>query len=470
MPALRRVCVLLVLVALMWAAPAIAMPQAGSQDVVAQAQRLRDAGQFAAAAELLQRQLALDPGNGDLARLLAQTLYWLKDIDGARRTYDAALVRHPDDFTLRLQYARMLADTGAHAHARRLLTPLLANPATRADAESLLGLLAYWGGDLREAQRRFTTAVHLDPGQAEAAGHLRDIGIVTAPWVSASAGVWHDDQPLDRFTPGLEAGWFATPLTTLVARAQPVRYRADGRSTAGDGFDLSVSHVAAAARIETALTAGAIRRSFGDETWDWTGRASIGLRLPRQVTIRAQAERTPYFATTASLRTPIMVETVAAIVDWGDDVRGWLGEAALQRHAYPDGNTARTAYGWVLAPLVRRDDVSLQGGYGVSFSDATESRLTPAGRYDPYYTPDNLERHSLLAAVSLGGGRPATLRLDASVVVHASDDASPWRVRASLPVAIGARVTIEPRAEAGHTVFYSWRAASLHLTYRARRE
>jgi hypothetical protein len=49
---------------------------------------------------------------GEPARLLAQTLYWLKDIVGARAVYETALRRHPEDSTLRLQYGRMLAETG----------------------------------------------------------------------------------------------------------------------------------------------------------------------------------------------------------------------------------------------------------------------------------------------------------------------------------------------------------------------
>jgi len=440
---------------------------------------------LAATADLLRRQLAAEPDNGDVARRLAQTLYWLKDVEGATRVYETAMARHPGDYTLRVQYARMLVETRARDRARGVLTPLLSIPEARADAEALLGLLAYWDGDLRDAKRRFGTAVGLDPGQAEAAGHLRDIRTVTAPWIRASTGFWHDNQPLDRMRFGVEAGWFATAGTTLTASLQPARYRTDDRTTAADAAELALTHVAAAGRLEATAAAGAVRRSYGVDAWEATGRASLGLRLPPHMTLRAQFDRAPYFHTTASLETPVTVDTASGALHWGRDPRGWLGELSVLYQRYPDSNAVRTGYGWLLVPLVRRDDLSLQAGYGFSVSNADESRFMPDGRYVPYYTPAHLERHSLLAAATVGHGRPASLRLDASYGVRTTDDAptfvseggtlvptfyprtsSPFTFRAAASLRLRDGVTLEPKAEAGRTVFFSWAAVSLHLTYR----
>jgi cytochrome c-type biogenesis protein CcmH/NrfG len=129
--------------------------QAPTPDPLTQAQRLRDAGDFAAAAELLRAQLTREPDNGDVARLLAQALYWLQDLSGARAVYETALARHPEDTTLRLQYGRMLAETGERARARELVTPLQRIRITEVEANALLGTIAYWEGDLTAAQRLF---------------------------------------------------------------------------------------------------------------------------------------------------------------------------------------------------------------------------------------------------------------------------------------------------------------------------
>jgi uncharacterized protein (TIGR02996 family) len=482
-----------------WITQVIAAPQAETQDTLAQAQRLRDAGNFAGAVELLRVQIAQNPGNGEAARLLAQTLYWLKDIPGARAAYETALVRHPEDTTLRLQYARMLAETGEHARARGLLAPLLGISATRAEAETLMGMLAYWEGDLSGARNLFIGALQANPNQEEARRQLREILASTAPWFRVSSGGWHDNQPLNRLALGVEAGWFATPLTQLTVRAQPTRYWTDGLTDTIGAAEVVLANYAPAARLETELAAGAVRRSQGGDPWDWTGRAALGLRLPKHVTLRIRFERTPYFYTTSSLTTPVMVDTMAALLHFGD-VRGWLGEAAYDHQRYPDHNTIQTAYGWLLAPLVHRTPVEIQAGYAFADSNAdssrfvlaqpiqpflpTDPRFNLAGVYSPYFTPIHQVTHSALAAFTLRPARKATFRVDGSYAVRATDDApffavsggqsllntfprkfSPWNVRASLTITLHEGLTLEPTGEMGRTAFYSWGAAGLQLTY-----
>lgn len=74
--------------------------------------------------------------------------------------------------------------------------------------------------------------------------------------------------------------------------------------------------------------------------------------------------------------------------------------------------------------------------------------------------------------------------MDGSYGFHATDDApffsvaggqpvlgtyprkfTPWNVRASLNIILHEGLTLGPNAEMGRTVFYSWVAAGLQLTY-----
>src|SRR5437588_12767303 len=95
------------------------------------------------------------------------------------------------------------------------------------------------------------------------------------------------------------------------------------------------------------LAAGSVIRTQTRKSWDWPWRAWLGFRLPCSVTLRGRIDRTPYLYTKSSLDTPVMVQTAAGLVHW-DDQRGWLGEAAYQQEHYPDDNTIRTEYGWLL--------------------------------------------------------------------------------------------------------------------------
>jgi uncharacterized protein (TIGR02996 family) len=245
-------------------------------NVLLEAQRLRDVGDFDTAAKLLRVQMTQKPDDGEAARLLAQTLYWLKDTAGAQAVYNTALVQHPEDTTLRLQYARMLAETGKRSQAREFLTPLLGIPATRADAEALLGELAYWDGDLTTARRLFVDALADNPNQEAARRQLGEIQGSTAPWVRVSMGGWHDDQPLDRWALGLESGWFPTPLTKLSARVQPMQYWINGSPRSVGESEVAVANYAPRMRLETELAAE--RRHVGLDRASRAGLPSPGAR------------------------------------------------------------------------------------------------------------------------------------------------------------------------------------------------
>ena len=488
----------LLLVAGSWCLATSAFGQSVVSGAVVEAQRLRDTGQLTAAVELLQTQLASNPNDGEAARLLAQTLYWLRDLSGARRAYDDALQRHPEDTTLRLEYGRMLVETRAWAPAEALLTPLQQLDGPRARATALLGTMAYWQGDLSRAQRLFMEALSLDSNQPEIAGSLRQIRNGAAPWVRISSNVRHDDQPLDYFGAGIEAGWFATPLVPLTMHFKPKTYRLPGgvvrRAWSAEGM---VDSAWPSRHLETQLAAGVLQRDVPDGI-EWTGRAALGVRVASAVKLRVRAERAPYLHTPSSLETSVNTDTIAGLVRL-DHPRGWLGEVGMEQQYFPDANRIRSQYAWLLMPLSMTERLKLQGGYAFEHSNADESRFeiltqpydpsdprfTTAGHYVPYYTPINLQSHSAVAALSIDRSPRVAIRVSGSYGFRARDDSpvffvvngvvnrfsyrrtySPWKVGGSLVFPVNQRTTFGVAGEGGRTAFYSWSAVDVFMTFR----
>jgi len=467
--------------------PVIASAQ--GTDPVTEAQRLRDSGEFSTAADLLRARVVSNPEDSAAARLYAQTVYWLKDFVRARAAYEAAMVRHPEDESLRLQYAQMLAETGDHAHARDLLRPLALNAITEADAKTLLGMLAYWEGDFTGARHQFTAALDKNPNQQEARRQLQEIEASTRPWLRVSSHAWRDDQPLQRDSLGLEAGWFLTPLIRMTAHVDPIRYRINGGVQSFLLTEGAISNYTPVLRLESELSAGALRRPGGVGT-DWTARAGLGFRLPGHFTIRGRAERAPYLSTVASIDTPVMTRTATASLHWSDS-HGWAGETAYQWQQFPDRNGVHNAYGWMLAPLPFPKPVAIQVGYSISQSNALASRFVfdgtaeTLGRYSPYYTPDHRVEHSAIASIDIHDSHGLGFRLNGSYGVSAHDTAafaffdaagrpalgtylrrfSPWSFRTSLRIPVTKDFTLEPAGEAGRSAFYSWTSAAFQVTY-----
>lgn len=459
-------------------------PATAQSSPVEAARTLRDAGEFQRASRVLEAHLTDHPDDATAARLLGETLYWMQDITGARAVYETALARHPDDAVLRLEYGRMLAETGALGSARTLLMPLADRNEVAARARALLGTLAYWQGDFTTAAKLFSAALEADPAHADARRQLQEIQIATVPWITVSPTWSHDDQPLTRVTPAVSAGWFLTPLTPVTARFDAATYNTGpGRSTAWSG-EASLRHFAPGPRLDLEGAVGAVRHPAATGGAAWMARGSIGHRLPRGVMLRARIERAPYFRTSASIDTPVTLTDVVGELAW-DDPRGWVGQVAFGQRWYSDENRVRTAYGWVLAPVVRSNRGMLQAGYAVGADHARESRFTSEGRYVPYFTPAHLVVHSVVIALTVPATSRATLRANGNAAVHGREDAPyfyqaasgplraffprdrrPWQVGGSLDLAAGTSTSVGVSVEVGRTAFYRWTTGGVHVTHR----
>jgi tetratricopeptide (TPR) repeat protein len=473
-------------------------------DARAAASRLRDSGDLAGAVSVLRAHLTTNPDDGDALRLLAETLYWQRNFVESREVSERALVLHPDDTALRLQYARMLLETGFPARAREVLSGLTsASTAGRADA--ILATLAYWNGDLVEADR--LAALSIAAGDSDSAIRRihADIAVLTAPWLGVTPSYQHDDQPINRSSVTTEAGWFPLASTSVSIHAQGLRFQlGDTATRTAELAELALSHYVAAARMELALSAGAVARSFGASS-DVIGSAGVAWRLPIHVKFGVRAQRTAYFETESSLSQSVMTAG-GDVYAHLDHPRGWLGEAAYKYQRYPDANSSTGGYAWLLAPLVHSPDLNLRAGYAGSVETSAssrfnltnpnqpflpgDSRFDLTGSYQPYYTPIDLQIHSAVAAVEARLGPAVTFNANGSFAFHATEthpvlvvvttvspatatvqrlsyarSFNPWDAHASLQFKPGEDLRLVASGYLFRTGFYSASGASAALVY-----
>lgn len=483
------------------AAPAVLAGQNGGEARV-QAGRLRDAGDFAGAVAVLTRHLAAHPEDAEAARLLAQTLYWLGNTESSIAAYRGALERFPSDVRLRLEFARVLAETGRPAAAREALQPLLGGGPGTAEAETLLGTISYWGGDLNAAQRHFRAALRANAAQPEAERQLHEILTATAPGARVALGVRDDEQPLRQWAATAEATWHPNPAHRLAVRAMPQRYDADGREEAVAAAEAEWRATWPALRLETELAAGAVQRSFAPDP-DWTGTAAVRLRLSAGLVAHAAAERSAYFWTLASLDTAVVTETARTALEW--DRNGWLAQAGYAAQRFSDDNRVYSTFAWLLAPLVQHGSVRAGAGYGFGAQDAAQSRFVPLsasrppgrpptagtaqGRYLPYYTPEQLRVHSVIGSLGAGSGA-VRLSANGAYGILATEQApfvlaapgpgsgqpgaigfaerrfNPWNARGTVSATLSPGWTLALEAEHMRTAFYAATTLGAGLTYR----
>lgn len=475
-------------------------------DTLAEAVQLRNSGQIASAAALLQSYWASHHGDANAARLYGETLYWLKRFGEARAVYEVGVSAHPDDLPLALSYGQMSIETGDGARARTLLAPFRHTPAGIAPSSTLLGTLAYWNGDYTTAARLFREALRANPDDRDAARQLEEIRVLTSPWFRIGGNGRFDDQPLHRIAGDAQVGWYLTELASLSARIRPVYFQlGDSVTRTITEAEGELAFYSPATHVEISLAGGGLTRSY-DTRSDWTARGILGIRMAEHIVVRASAERSPYLYTLASLSKAVMTRTFSLSADWNDP-SGWMGRALVQRELYPDANAISTVYGWVLAPLLHRAEADVQLGVSAAAQDADENRFTlarpvqpypvgdprfsTAGIYDPYYTPSSLSYQSVVGAIALRPSRDVTLRAGGAYAIRATDSNptfavspaiggqpatvqktfqprtfSPWNARVSIEAALTGRASFMAGAEYGRTVSYSATTAEAALIYR----
>jgi tetratricopeptide (TPR) repeat protein len=473
-------------------------------DARAEAILLRNSGDFAGAIGLLRAHLATHPDDGDALRLLAETLYWQKDFSGAREVSERALLVHPEDTELRLQYARMLVETGFPARAKEVLAGVT-SVSTGGRSDAILATLAYWDGDLVEADRLAVSAIAAGDSDPAMRKIHADIAVLSAPWLGVTPSFQHDDQPIDRTSVAAEVGWFPIASTSISIHARGLRFQlSDTAARTTEMAEIALSHYAAAARMELALSAGGVARSFASSS-DVIGSAGVAWRLPIHVKFGVRAQRAPYFETEASLSQSVMTNTGVAYAQL-DHPRGWLGEAAYQYQRYPDANSSTGGYLWLLAPLVNSSELRLRAGYAGSVQTSSSSRFSLVnpnqpflpgdsrfdltGSYQPYYTPIDLQSHSAVAAIEAHLSPVVTFYANGSYAFHATESHpvlvvvttvspatatvqrvsytrtfNPWDAHASLQMKASNDVKIVASGYLFRTGFYSASAASISLVY-----
>ncbi len=470
------------------------LPGQEAADAVEVARQLRDEGRHDEAIRVLRAYVATHPGDPGVHWLLAETLYWAGDRASALASFQSALGSAPTDPWLRVAFARFLVETGDASGAGEVLAPVLQDAGApreaKAHGEALMGAAAYWSGDLGRATRHFEAALVLSPDHEDAGRQLEEIRTLTAPWVRMEGDLAGDNQPLSSARTSLEVGYRPTPLTRIAVKARGARLSSDPVSDR----QLAVSGILGAAfpsaSLEAELEGGFNSRGAVDGA-DWLGAARLGMGLPGSMTLRGSSERWSYVGTVASLGTAFTVRTLEIRLD-RRDAPGWAGEAVLRRDRFPGGNRIHTRFAWILAPVVRGDRAGLRVGYSFAFQDSDSTTLsevevagrgrgrgaaasgTTVTRYDPYYTPESLSSHSVLAELRWIPRADAFVSFNGSVAARATELAphlveipggapevafaersfTPWSLRAALEVPAGDHTTLRVHYEHSSTAFY----------------
>ena len=357
--------------------------------------------------------------NVDGLRLQAQVLYWKQEFKRAAALHEQAIAAFPALPVLRLDYARLLTELGEPGKAQGLLRQCLAQDSLQAEAYILLARIHYQNLQLAQARQELATLLRHFPGNADALALRREIDQSTGPYVRVGSIFRRDDQPLTAWTQELEASWFRSGLLapTVQVQANQFKLPEEGAlTTAARSYWLQAGNKLSWPQhgLSLTATAGVFAAPPGGRPLRATGALQLTKKLSRTLALDLSTARQPYQYVLASVRQPVL-ENVAGGALRYSRAGNWLGKAGYDQRQYGDDNLVRAAYVWLLAPLVSRKTLTVQGGYSFAYATAAASTYTAVrslaavvagggaveGRYRPYFTPKNQAVHALLLSARL---------------------------------------------------------------------
>ncbi len=479
-----------------------AAPPETNEARAARALRAREAGDFAAAIRTLEEVVKVEP-RPEWLGVLAETLAWDKKFEEAERVYLRALKRVPGSRNLEMGLARVFAWQGRYPGARLALLRLVDRNPDDVDARESLGLVEYWSGDYRSAARDFRRVLRSRPDSAEARRGLAGIESASAARYEVSTAFGGDDQPyrVGRFQTLASA--FFDPLTRWDGTVGSYVLRAAGQGDSNGVAPyarLGLETVIPSVRLTITPWIEALRFPDGRTEGLW----GIALRHPLgpSGSVTVHASRQELLTVRSSIDDHPSVTSLGVAWDWKPP-SGWLARLEASRLRYFDANDGLSADAFVLAPLGSLSGFVFSAGPAVAYQHADESRFQlvrtvsvplpgggfryeHTGQYDPYWTPHRLWDVRLAAvvqgnvsrnltakvqadggyardqAVGFGPGTGSTAVPPAAFSFFFEREYHPWRLGASLALALASGARLEVGYEHLSTVFY--KSDTLHAT------
>ena len=358
----------------------------------------------------------------------AQTEFWLNNNKQSVKLYDEALILHPKNDYLKLNYIHSLIEMGRPVKADDMLADLEDGGKDYSDMARLSAKLYYYQGKYGLASAYLNKSFERDDNNGEANMLYDEIELAKAPRVSLTTGYLSDNQPINLLLSSLKAEKCFNRLLTLYIVGNDYHFIKPSIADApwimaGDKLFFPK------AGIHINVGGGAYKFPVKNET-GWSGNLDIDKKISPQFDVDVSADHVPYMDAKASVDSNISAYRFSATLNWHK--RSWLGQAAVMNNVFPDNNNVYSAYLWILAPVARFSFGQLMLGFSSSYSNADKNTYAPVnsisdilanygttpsvlGIYSPYFTPDSMFINSALLSLKMNISKKVSVNINGDV-------------------------------------------------------
>jgi Flp pilus assembly protein TadD len=385
-------------------------------DTVEIAKHLRDERKFKDAFALLEKYRVNHPNDLNASWLDAQTACWMKHFKTSESIYENTIRLHPDNYYLKLDYAKMLVNIGEFEKAIPLLNNYLQYDLANAEALLALAKISYWKSNYKEAINEVGKILIKDPKNKQALSLQEEIISAESPWGKISIAHSSDVQPLKNTTPVFEGGLYKGALSFMHFNFQIPTFVTDNNTTNALWIRAGNKSVLSKQNMNINIEFGLLKYPCSKNV-TFTENLQLDKTIINHLIFSIQAERKPYFYTVSSINNVVTDNHYSVSAAWSDPDK-WSGKTAFDLDHFNDKNTISTFSAWVITPPYKVSIFEFHIGYGCNFSTSKENRFVAektlseilvdfyynpdiAGIYNPYFTPNNQQTHSALASISI---------------------------------------------------------------------
>lgn len=388
-------------------------------EVLENAKEIRNTGNFKQAIALLKDYHQQHPNELNGAWLYAETLYWNKQYKLSFDAYETALVYHPDNYSLKLDYAISLLGAGKLNKALPLLVDCYEADNKNITTLYALAQLYYWQHDFKNAKQKLYEIFLIYPEDVNALQLAKQIFKDEATLINFNIDFSHDDQPLSIITPKIEVSNYFDKYTSLSFKVNNPVFISKDKTYGASWFRLGNTALFNPVNLKIDIYAGLL--NFPDKggnkiTWNILAEK----KLNRNFNLSANIEQKPYFHTLKSLTQSILYKNIDISIIWNNYDK-WNGRASYIISTFNDNNYISTYSAWIMSKPLNINKFNLKLGYGYNFSTSKENNFVSEqpinyilnnysqqikGIYNPYFTPYKQNVHSLIA---VGGYVPSKL-------------------------------------------------------------
>ncbi|MHC1706498.1 MAG: tetratricopeptide repeat protein [Bacteroidales bacterium] len=417
-PSMKYIIYIYIAVIFILFIPEAAVSQ-GSNDTLEMAKKLRDEGNIAGSMQLLTRYSKTHSQDLNTLWLLGNTAYISGNFRQSAETYHKAVQLFPENYILKLDFAKILTSLGKLSEAEIILKQCLLNDKVNIEAGIYLALVYSWQVRYTEAIAVLDDVLKKEPSNTTARELFNSIRSNKSPLIQAGIGYNHDDQPMNTITPWIRSNFYTPKLHQLAFILTTPNITGDTLQSFSAGFSAGNQFLWHKTGLGIYAEAG-IFTNPSEKINIFTANLKLEKTILRKINLTAGYERKPYYLTLYSANTPLPENHAYFSASIGKDEK-WGIKAGVDHSSFStDNNGILTLYSWIISPALKAGVFGFRMGYGFNYSNSDKSTFESKytieqmiadsidvvdGIYNPYFTPKNTQVHSLFGIVTLKPAR-----------------------------------------------------------------